>query len=127
MNIYNFIFCYFYNKADYPKLGRMYGSAHVLFLIEIIYCTTGYKIHLFPESVTGSLFHRKQVYFVYSIPFFIISWLYYNNERTEKILEKFNDRDEYIMQGDSNRAGIYILGPFLATIVLICLKQYEII
>jgi hypothetical protein len=64
---------------------------------------------------------------MYSIPFFVISWIFYTEKRTEKIVEEFNNRDEYIIQEDANRAGLYILGPFLATIILICLKQYDII
>jgi hypothetical protein len=134
MNIYNFVYAYFYNKAGLPGPGRLAGSSHVLFalfshllfIIEIIYCITGYKVHLFPD-IGGSLFHRKQVYFIYSIPFFVISWFFYNKKRTEKIVEEFSNRDEYVTQGDTNRAGLYILGPFIVTIILISLKQYEII
>jgi hypothetical protein len=133
MNIYNFIFACFYNKVGYPELGRLARSTHVLFalfshvllIIDVVYCVTGYKNHLFSESIIESLFHRKQVCFIYCIPFFIYSWLFYDEKRTKKILEKFNDKDEYIMQGDSNRAGLYFLGPFLVTMVLICLKQYN--
>ncbi len=133
MNIYHFVYAYFYNKVDYPKLGRIYGSAHVflallshfLFVSQIINCIIDYNFvsFLFSGRVNGTLFHRKQVYFMYCVPFFIFSWLYYNKERTEKILEKFNDRDEYTIQGDAKRVCIYILGPFLAMIFLVFLKQ----
>jgi hypothetical protein len=134
MNIYNFIYAYFYNKAGYPGPGRMYGSGnvlivlfiHVLFVFEIIYCVTDYKIDIFPE-LGGSLFHRKQVNFIYSIPFLVITWFFYNNKRTDRILEEFNNRDEYVMQGDTTRIITYLAIPFLLTILLICLKQYEII
>lgn len=135
MNIYHFIFCYFYKKNGTHIGGRISGSGHVfvallshiLFIIEIIYCVTGFKIQLFPESITGSLFHRKQVYFIYCIPFFIISWLFYNQKRTEKIVEKFTNRDEYIMQGDTNRAILYIVVPFLAALFLVFLKQKDVL
>jgi hypothetical protein len=87
---------------------------------------TDYKIDIFPE-LGGSLFHRKQVNFIYSIPFLVITWFFYNNKRTDRILEEFNNRDEYVMQGDTNRIITYLAIPFLLTILLICLKQYEII
>jgi hypothetical protein len=135
MNIYDFIYAYFYNKAEYPGPGRLAGSSHVLFalfshvllLIEVVYCLTGYKTHLFPETISGSLFHRKQVYFLYCIPFFIISWLFYNKKRTKKIIEKFDNRDEYVMQRDTNRVILYIVVPFLAALLLVFLKQKGII
>lgn len=131
MNIYHFVYAYFYNKAGAQGPGRLAGSSHVLFtlfshvlfIIEIIYCVTGFKIQLFTESIAGSLFHRKQVYFMYCLPFFIISWLFYNQKRTEKIVEKFNNRDEYVIQGDTNRIILYIVGPFLAALFLLFLKQ----
>ena len=134
MNIYNFIYAYFYNKAGYPGPGRMYGSGnvlivlfiHILFVFEIIYCVTDYEINIFPE-LGGSLFHRKQVNFIYSIPLFVITWFFYNNKRTERILEEFNNRDEYVMQGDTNRAIIYIVGPLIAGLLLIFLKQKGVI
>ena len=73
MIIYNFIYAYFYNKAGYNSLGRIYGSihviftlfSHILFFIEVIYCVTNYKIHLFPESINGSLFHQKKIYLMF--------------------------------------------------------------
>ena len=133
MNIYHFVYAYFYYKIDYPKLGRIYGSAHVflallshfLFLTQIINCIVDYNFvsFLFSGRVNGLLSHRKQVYFMYCLPFFIISWFFYNKKRTERILEKFNNRDEYVIQGDTNRIILYIVGPFLAALFLVFLKQ----
>lgn len=135
MNIYHFVFCYFYNKNGTHIGGRISGIGHVfvallshiLFIIEIVYCISDYKIYLFPESITGSLFHRKQVYFVYCIPFLIILWLFYSKKRTERIVVEFNNRDEYIIQGDTNRVILYIVGPFLAALLLVFFKQEGII
>lgn len=135
MNIFNFIYCFFFNKYGRTVPGRLIGSSFVLITIglylmtifELTYVITDYKITFFSRPEGMSLFRWKQRGFIYFIPFVIIISFFYNNKRSELLIVKFDNRDEYIQQGDTNRVILYMLIPFLFTILLISLKQYDII
>lgn len=135
MNILNFIYCYFYNKYGRSGPSRFIGSSfvviaiglYVMTIFEIIYVITDYKITFFARPEGMSLYRWKQRGFMYFIPFVIIVSFFYENKRSELLIEKFDNRDEYVQQGDNNRIFIYLLIPFILTILLICLKQYKII
>ena len=135
MNIFNFIYCFFYNKYDRSVPGRLIGSSFVLIAIglylitifELTYVITDYKITFFSRPEGMSLFRWKQKGFMYFIPCAIFVSFFSNNKRSGFLIEKFNNRDEYLQQGDTNRVITYLLIPFILTTLLICLKQYNII
>lgn len=60
---------------------------------------------------------------MYFIPCAILACIFYNNKRSELLIEKFDARDEYVQQRDTNRVILYFLIPFLITIILMFLKQ----
>lgn len=100
---------------------------YLITIFELTYVITDYKITFFSRPEGMSLFRWKQRGFMYFIPFVIIVSFFYNNKRSELLIVKFDNRDEYIQQGDTNRVILYMLIPFLFTILLISLKQYDII
>ncbi len=135
MNIFNLTYCYFYNKSEFSGPGRLKASIYVLILgglyllsiFEIIFVITDYKINFFSSTQGISLYKQKQLDFIYFIPCGFMTWLFYNKERSKKLLEKFHSRDEYVQQGDTNRVIIYYLIPFVVTTILMFLKQNEIL
>jgi hypothetical protein len=102
MNIYNFIYCYFYNKHGRSGPGRLIGSSFVVIAIglyvmtcfEIIYVITDYKITFFLRPEGMSLFRWKQKGFMYFIPCTILVSFFYNNKKSELLIEKFDKGDE---------------------------------
>ena len=44
-------------------------------------------------------------------------------QQKDILIEKFDARDEYVQQRDTNRVILYFLIPFLITIILMFLKQ----
>lgn len=131
MNIFNFIYCYFYNKYGRSGPGRFTGSSFVLIAIglyiltifEVIYVITDYKVTFFSRPEGMSLFRWKQRGFMYFIPCVILGCFFYNNKKSERLIEEFDARDEYIQQQDTNRVILYFVIPFVITIVLMFLKQ----
>ena len=95
MNIYNFIYCFFYNFWKNKGGGRIDSSAHVLFSIimhiflfaEFIWLITGYYIIKLPDS--GAYGRNKTIYFFYSIPFWIALFFFYNKDRTKRLLKDY--------------------------------------
>ena len=100
---------------------------YLITIFELNYVITDYKITFFSRPEGMSLFRWKQKGFMYFIPCAILISFFYNNKRSKLLIEKFDNRDEYLQQGDTNRVITYLLIPFILTTLLICLKQYKII
>jgi hypothetical protein len=131
MNIYNFIFCYFYKKNGTHIGGKISGSGHVfvgflmqiLFLSEIIRDITSYNILIFSDNSEATYMQRKYEDFIFCVPIITGFYFFYNNERVKRILKKFDARDEYVQQGDTNRVILYIVVPAVLTIVFALIRQ----
>ena len=130
MNIYNFIYCFFYNYWEKRATdGRVVGSAalvftlviHVLFIAELIQLIAG--IQLFSIKSFGTYEENKIIYFLFGIPFWIITALYYNRKRTKRLLKKYYQK--YGSKGGVNslRVVFYIILPMILLILLSVLRQ----
>lgn len=129
MNIYNFIYCYFYNLWKSKGGGRIDTSAHVLFAIiihvlllsEIIQDTTGFKIvSLYDYGGAG---RNKYMYFLFVIPFWVALVLFYNKERTKRLLKEY--RQKYGETGSKSTLKIllYVVVPVILLIALAVFRQ----
>jgi amino acid permease len=136
MNIYNFIYCFFYNLWEKKGSdGRINGTGvvffslliHILLILEIVYNITGYRISLLPSSHGATYGQRKGVNFIICIPFIIAIWLFYNRTRTDRILkqyEKLFDRKE---KEQKTRIILYIIIPLISVLILAILRQKGLI
>ena len=126
---------FFFNKYGRTLPARFIGSSFVLIIIglyslaifQFIYLITNYKITFFSRPEGMSLFYWKKKAVMFFVPCAIIISFFYNSKRSEFLIEKFDNRDEYLQQGDTNRVITYLLIPFILTTLLICLKQYNIV
>jgi hypothetical protein len=66
---------------------------------------------------------RKYEDFIFCVPIITGFYFFYNNERVKRILKKFDARDEYVQQGDTNRVILYIVVPAVLTIVFALIRQ----
>jgi hypothetical protein len=129
MNIYNFIYCYFYNLWKSKGGGRIDTSAHVLFAIiihvlllsEIIQDITGFKIVSLPDY--GGHGRNKYVYFLFAIPFWGALVLFYSKERTKQLLKDYHQK--YGEAGIKNTIKIllYVVAPTILLITLAVIRQ----
>mgnify|MGYP003579408387 CR=1 FL=1 len=129
MNIYNFIYCYFFNLWKSKGGGRIDSSAHVLFAIiihvllfaEIIQNTSGYKAINLPDF--GASGQNKFMYFLIAVPFWITLILFYNKERTKRLLKEYNQK--YGKAGIKNTIKIFlfVLIPTILLIVFAIIRQ----
>lgn len=131
MNIYNFIYCFFYRLWEKRGSdGRVLGSVHVLFtilmhlflIIEIIRAFTGSQgINLMPRL--GSYSDSKLKYTLFLLPFAILIFIYYNRQRTTALLKQYNAL--FGKQGLKNvmKIILFILIPTLALIILAIIRQ----
>lgn len=129
MNIYNFIYCYFYNLWKSKGGGRIDSSAHVLFslmmhlllLAEIIQDLTGIKILGLPDY--GGHGKNKYTYFLFIIPFWVALVLFYKKERTKRLLKEYYQR--YGNAGVKNTIKIllYVVAPTILLIILAVIRQ----
>lgn len=125
MNIYNFIFCYFYQKNGTDIGGRIFGSGMLFFTImmhfflldEVIMIMTNKKIFAFFTAI------RQDNKFLF--PGLMISTLFffYSSKRMLILMKHFEERDEDIQRGDTNRIILYIVVPFILTIVAVAIRQ----
>lgn len=130
MNIYNFIYCYFYKLWEKRGSdGRIVGAGHILgvFIIhiltvaEIIQDVTGYKLISLPNY--GKHGTNKTMYFFFCIPFWIAIWVLYNRERTKKLLQEYHQK-----YGDAGRKNtykilLYVVTPTILVITLAVIRQ----
>ena len=130
MNIYNFIYCFFYNYWEKRATdGRVVGSAfivftlliHFLFIAELIQSIAG--IQLFSIKSFGTYAENKAIYFLFCIPFWIIIALFYNRKRTKRLLKIYNPK--YSASGNKNilRVVFYIFLPMILLIILSVLRR----
>lgn len=131
MSIYHLIYIYFYRRNGADLVGKICGSAYVfvaifmqlLLLREIITDITGSHLMIFPDSSGSSHLQSKRADFFLCIPIVAGIYFFYNNQRIERIIEKFDARDEYIQQRDPNKMILYIVVPAVLTVVLALIRQ----
>jgi hypothetical protein len=129
MNIYNFIYCFFYNFWKSKGGGRIDSSAHVLFSIiihlllisEIIWDLTGYNIVSLPNF--GEYGRNKIIYFFLVIPFWIALIFFFSKERTKRLLKDYHQK--YGESGAKNtfRIMLYFVLPIVLLITLAVIRQ----
>jgi len=129
MNIYNFIYCYFYNMWKSKGGGRIDSSAHVLFSIlihvlliaEIIRDITSFNIISLPNF--GAYGINKTMYFFLAVPLWIGLWFFYNRERTKRLLKDYHQK--YGEAGSKNTLKIllYFVIPIVLLITLAVIRQ----
>jgi hypothetical protein len=111
MNIYNLIYVYFYIQNEADLVGKICGNAYVfvaifmqlLLLREIIIYITGSHLKIFPDSIGNSHLQSKRADFFLSITIVAGIYFFYNDQRIERIIEKFDARDEYMQPRDHNK------------------------
>jgi len=125
MNIYNFIYCFFYNFWEKRGTdGRMMGSVHVLFTIgmhflllsKIVELILGRRLLSLPNY--GNYGTNKSMYFLYVIPVAVLFFIFYNRKRTNNLLKTYNQI--YKEQGLKNilRVLLYIVIPIIIALLL---------
>lgn len=125
MNIYNFIFCFFCKKYGNSGPGRIYGSGMLFFSIlmhffltrEIITFFLGHKILFYQNN-----FSKSKYYLLYGLIVFLF-FLFYDNKRVERLMEKYYSRDEYVQQRDTNRIILYTIVPLILSIIIGVIRQ----
>jgi len=131
MNIYHLIYIYFYRRNGADLVGKICGSAYVfvalfmqlLLLREIITDITGSNLMIFPDTSGNSHLQSKRTDFLLCIPIVAGIYFFYNNQRIERIIEKFDARDEYMQQRDPNKMILYIVVPAVLTVVFALIRQ----
>ena len=129
MNIYNFIYCFFYNFWKSKGGGRIDSSAHVLFsliihvllIAEIVRDITGFNIISLPNF--GQYGINKTMYFFFAVPLWVGLWFFYNRERTKRLLKDYHQR--YGETGSKNTLKIllYFVLPIILLITLAVIRQ----
>ena len=130
MNIYNFIYSFFYKFWEKRgNDGRIVGAAHVLFSIlihvlltaEIIWDIIGSNIISLPNF--GEYGRNKTMYFFLAVPFWIGLWFFYNRERSKRLLKDYHQK--YGETGSKNTLKIllYFFIPIVLLITLAVIRQ----
>jgi len=130
MNIYNFIYSFFYNFWEKRgNDGRIVGAAHVLFsliihvllIAEIIRNITGFNIISLPNY--GQYGINKTMYFFFAISLWVGLWFFYNRERTKRLLKDYHQK--YGETGSKNNVKIllYFVVPIILLITLAVIRQ----
>lgn len=78
---------------------------------------------IFSDNCEAPYIQRNYEDFIFCVPIIIGFYFFYNNERVKRILEKFDARDEYVQQGDTNRVILYIVVPAVLTVVFALIRQ----
>lgn len=132
MKIYNLIYCFFYELSENQgRDGRLSAAGivffallmHILLILEIIFDLTGHKIDLFPHYNGAAYSHRKEYNMLLCVPFMIVIWLFYNRNRTERLLKEYQD----YYKGDENRASLrfilYVIAPTILALILSSIRH----
>jgi hypothetical protein len=102
MNMYNFIYCFFYIFWEKRgNDGRIIGAIHVVFaimmhfalIIEMVSTALNKQILNLPSS--GGAGRDKVFYVLCIIPFCIIFWIYYSKSRTMNLLKEYKLNHPY--------------------------------
>jgi hypothetical protein len=134
MNIYNFIYCFFYLFWEKRgNDGRMVGSAHVLFTImmqflllsEIIHDLTGFNIVPLPNY--GGAGINKYMYLLILTPFLVALIIYYNKNRTKKLLKDYHENHGNAGRKNTLKILLYVVLPMILGITLAIIRQRNLI
>lgn len=129
MNIYNFIYCYFYNLWKSKGGGRIDTSAHVLFAViihvllfsGIIQDVTGFKIVSLPDY--GGAGRNKYIYVLFAIPFWVALIFFYNKERTKRLLKEYHQKYGEAGKKNTLKVLLYVVVPTILLITLSVIRQ----
>ena len=129
MNIYNFIYCYFYNLWKSKGGGRIDASAHVLFAIiihsllisEILQDLTGIKMIYLPDY-RGAV-ANKYMYFLFAVPFWATLFLFYSPERTKRLLKKYHLKYGEAAGTNTLKILLVFILPIILLITLAVIRQ----
>ena len=129
MNIYNYIYCYFYNRGRSTGSGRIDSSAyvlctiitHVLLLSEIIQDTTGLKLVRLPNY--GGAGINKNMYLLFVIPLWVGLIIFYNKTRTKRLLGDYHRIYGEAGSKNTQRIFLYIVFPVILLVTLAVIRQ----
>lgn len=132
MKIYNLVYCFFYELAEKRGSdGRLSATGivffallmHILLILEIIFDLTGHKIALFPYYDGAAYRYRKVFNILICIPFIIVIWLFYNRNRTNRLLKEYEDQ----YKGDENKTSLrfilYVIAPTILVLILSSIRH----
>lgn len=129
MNIYNFIYCFFYSSAKKRGGGIIDSAAHVLFAMivhvllisEIIWDVTGFNVLKLPNY--GQYGRNKMMYFLFIIPFWIGLCFFYNKTRTKELVKEYSLK--YAQDGRKNivKILIFMIAPIIVIVALALVRQ----
>ena len=128
MNIYNFIFCYFYifwqkrnGDGKFSAVMHVFFAMliHVLLITEIFEDLTGLQIFHIPRL--GNYGESKMKYMLFCIPIIALIYFYYNRERTKNLLKYYSE--EYKTDKNGLKVIIYIIIPTILVILLAIFRQ----
>ena len=130
MNIYNFIYCFFYRFWEKRgNDGRIVGAAHVLFtflihvllIAEIVQDITGFKIVSLPDY--GGAGRNKYMYFLFVIPFWVALVFFYNREHTKRLLKEYHQKYGEAASKNTVKILLYVVIPIVLLISLAVIRQ----
>ncbi|WP_407483999.1 hypothetical protein [Elizabethkingia meningoseptica] len=133
MNIYHFIYCYFWRKDGGG--GRLYCSLyvmialvmHTLLIAEIIRDITDFKILGWIPDYGNRYNRNKYMYMLFSIPFWLVLFFFYNKKRTKKLLKEYDAKYGNAGRKNTIRVLLYIIAPTLLAIALVIIRQGGVI
>lgn len=128
MNIYHFMYCFFYEKWNKNGGGRTNSCMHILFVLfihyllimEIIRDVTGHDL-MFQLPDFGDKNKNRLSLLVIAFPFFMLIRYYFSVDRTAFLIEKY--RSIYGNSKSSYRVFLYVFVPILLMFTLIFLRQ----
>jgi hypothetical protein len=129
MNIYNFIYCYFYNLWKSKGGGRLDASAHVLFVIiihsllisEITQDLTGVIMIKLPDY--GGAGANKYMYFLFAVPFWVSLLIFYSTARTKRLLREYHLKYGEAAGTNTLKILLVVILPIILLITLAVIRQ----
>lgn len=125
MNIYNFIYCFFYRYWEKRNSdGRISGSIHVFFtafihfliIVKIIWKINGIYALRFNFGQHGT---SKFMHLIWSVPILILLILFYNRKRTKRLLEEFHQKYDNNRRKKTINLFLYLVLPFIVLLILL--------
>ena len=125
MNIYNFIYCFFYRYWEKRNSdGRISGSIHVfltafihfLILLKIILNIMGIYAVRFDFGRHGT---SKSANLIWSVPTLILFILFYNRKRTKRLLKEFHQKYDNNRRKKIINLFLYLIVPFIVLLILL--------
>jgi|GEM_PF-2433050 len=130
MNIYNFIYCFFYKVwSKRGDNGNISGAGHLLFAImmhllllsEIIRWVA--DVNILPLPNYGTTGRNRNVWMLFIFPFWIGLCFFYNKIRTQRLMEQYKLKYGNSKWKNTIRVLLYVLLPMILTIVLSLIRQ----